>query len=114
MAAAVIAGGATGPTLWPRCCLVRFEDAVADLDGAACNLLSFLDLNDSRYPFERIAGLPIRASSRASCRNGEVRWASVTKPEGFDPSKRLIDWSAKRRSVFDAVAGDLQKKAGYA
>ncbi|WP_247871799.1 sulfotransferase [Azospirillum sp. TSO35-2] len=96
------------------CRLVRFEDAVADPDGAARDLLSFLGLEDSRYPFERIADLPILGSSRASRRNGEVSWTPVKKPEGFDPSKRPLDWSRKRRTVFDAVAGDMQKKAGYA
>ncbi|GEM_PF-771396 len=96
------------------CRLVRFEDAVASPDGTARDLLRFLDLNEERYPFERIGDLPILGSSRVSRRDGEVSWTPVKKPEGFDPSKRQIDWPRKRRTVFDAVAGDMQKKAGYA
>lgn len=96
------------------CRLVRFEDAVAAPDGTARDLMRFLDLDEGRYPFERIGDLPILGSSRASRSNGEVSWTPVSKPEGFDPSKRPIQWSRKRRTVFDAVAGDMQKKAGYA
>lgn len=96
------------------CRLVRFEDAVAAPDGTARDLMRFLELEEGRYPFERIGDLPILGSSRASRSNGEVSWAPVEKPKGFDPSKRPIEWSRKRRTVFDAVAGDMQKKAGYA
>lgn len=96
------------------CRLVRFEDAVAAPDGTARDLMRFLELDEGRYPFERIGDLPILGSSRASRRNGEVSWTPVAKPEGFDPSKHPIDWSRKRRTLFDAVAGDMQKKAGYA
>jgi len=96
------------------CRLVRFEDAVAAPDGTARDLMRFLKLDEGRYPFERIGDLPILGSSRASRSNGEVSWTPVRKPEGFDPSKRPIQWSRKRRTVFDAVAGDMQKKAGYA
>lgn len=96
------------------CRLIRFEDAVANPDGAARDLLHFLKLDEARYPFERISELPILGSSRASRHNGEVSWTPVKKPEGFDPSKRPIEWPRKRQTVFDAVAGEMQKKAGYA
>ena len=96
------------------CRLVRFEDAVAAPDGTVRDLMRFLELEEGRYPFERIGDLPILGSSRASRSNGEVSWTPVEKPKGFDPSKRPIEWSRKRRTVFDAVAGDMQKKAGYA
>lgn len=96
------------------CSLVRFENAVGNADRTARDLLRFLGLDEGRYPFDRISELPILGSSQVSRRNGEVSWTPVEKPKGFDPSKRPVDWSRVRRMVFDAVAGDMQKKAGYA
>ena len=48
------------------CRLVRFEDAVASPDGTARDLLRFLDLNEERYPFERIGDVSRLSRSRSS------------------------------------------------
>lgn len=94
--------------------LVRFETMVSDPQRTVRDLMGFLSLDDARYPYDRVSDLPILGSSTASRQNGKVTWEPVKKTKEFDPTKRPVAWSRARQAIFDAIAGNMQTKAGYA
>ncbi len=94
--------------------LDSFETVFASPEHRIKPLLDFLGLDAGRYPFEKIANLPVLGSSELSKRQGNVSWDPVKADKSFNPAQRHITWTAKQERTFAELATATQKRAGYA
>jgi protein-tyrosine sulfotransferase len=92
--------------------LARFEDVVRDPAAFVREACEQFDLDESRYPFEKIRQIPIRGSS-STPKQGKVVWDAVDKPKGFDPVGRWQRWSAAKRRTLKRIAGQALLDLGY-
>lgn len=93
--------------------VVRYEDAFRDPARTMGELLTFLELDPSRYDFSAACNLPVRGSSRVLERSDEIHWEPVTDLKDFNPVKRWRDWDRARHGRFNWIAGHWQRKLGY-
>ena len=93
--------------------LWRYEDLVADPESALRRDLPRIGLDPSRFPFERLADLPVFGSS-SDRRQGSDRWNPVTKQSDFNPVGRGRSLPARQLAAIERHAGSLLAKAGYA
>jgi hypothetical protein len=95
--------------------MVRYEDLVAEPESTLRELLSFLELDPSRYDFEKALSLPVRGSSSlVQGREDRVHWNGSPADAGFDPLSRFAHWSRRRHARFNWIAGDALAGLGYA
>lgn len=92
--------------------IVRYEDLWRDLEGTLTPVLDFLGLDPAGYDMEAASRLPVRGSSTQR-RGGQVDWAPVERPAGFDPTARFDHWSQRMRDRFDHIAGRQLEHFGY-
>lgn len=93
--------------------LDRYEDVTADPAAHVRRILQFLGLDESRYPFDEMAELPVLGSSELSKKSGEVTWEPVKAGADFNPAKRRIDWPDSRLRTFQRISANAMKRAGY-
>jgi hypothetical protein len=98
----------------PRCRLIRFEDLTADPAREIAQMIAFLGLDPTLYPFDRVDEVPVFGSSSFGRAEGEeVHWRPVPKDSSFDPLARAQSWPAHRLTRFAWLAGAEQRKLGY-
>lgn len=93
--------------------LERYEDIVADPARKIREILDFLGLGHDRFPFERIADLPVLGSSELSRKGKEVTWEPVAAGDAFNPARRDIVWTARQDRTWERTAGQVARRAGY-
>jgi hypothetical protein len=92
--------------------LARFEDAIADPAAFVREACARFELDVSRYPFDRISGIPVQGSSTLT-RKGQVRWEAVQRPEDFSPTGYWQNWNPLKKWLFDRIAGRSLLELGY-
>lgn len=92
--------------------LARFEDVASDPAAFIRDVCTHLNLDESRYPFEKMRELPVRGSSSGSGQNG-VTWDPVERPADFNPTGRWHGWSAAKKRIFKRIAGQALVDLGY-
>jgi protein-tyrosine sulfotransferase len=100
------------PNANPNTQVVYYEDLVCNPAAAMRGVLAHARLDPYVYDFGRLAALPVRGSS-AVATQGEARWQPHEKPRDFAPVGRWKAWPRRRLSLFQALAGDSLKRAGY-
>ena len=90
----------------------RFEDAIDSPKDFATAAFERLGLDAAKYPWESIDETPVMGSSSLDA-PGEVKWEPVEKPAGFKPTGHWRNWSAYRRIIFKAIAGESLVSLGY-
>jgi len=97
-----------------RCRLVRFEDLVTDPARELSEILEFLELDDTQYPFHRIDSVPVLGSSSFGRVDGEpVHWRPVLKTSEFDPLSRAQSWPSRRQKRSTWLGGAERARLGY-
>lgn len=91
--------------------LTKFEDAVQDPAAFVKEACTRFGLDESRYPYERIASIPVQGSSSFKAR-GKVCYF-VPRPREFKPIGRWKEWSPWRKWVFKRIAGKSLLALGY-
>lgn len=74
-----------------RFTVVRYEDLITLGRPAIEELLRFLELPESVYPFDEAVSLPPRGSSYLAAQ-GEMHWLPTNEIEDFHPLRRWEDW----------------------
>ncbi len=92
--------------------LARFEDAIGDPVAFVKKACLKFDLDESRYPFEKISDIPVRGSSSLS-KQTSITWKPMRKPTTFKPTERWRDWSSRRKRTFKHIAGKTLIDLGY-
>ncbi len=92
--------------------IVKYEDLFQNPESELRGVLEFLNLDVSRYPFEKITELPVRGSSEVM-KTGEMNWKPVKRSKDFDPSRRWSHWHPRTHDRFNWVAGNAQQQLGY-
>lgn len=93
--------------------IVRFEDLVEATEDRLRSLLTWLDLNPRRYPFEQLEQVPVRGSAHYRGDQSDVNWNPLPRPPGFSPVRRWSTWSGQDLSQFDGIAASQLAKLGY-
>ncbi len=93
--------------------LVRYEDLLAGR-AALDDLLRFLAIDTSEYPWERFESLPLRGSSTHRGGSEQLNWKPVERPKDFRPVGRWQSWSWWRKRQFKHWAGRELIALGYA
>lgn len=94
------------------CWLARYEDAVTDPESFVRRACRVYDLDERRYPFEKMGSLPVRGSSENKQR-GHVDWDSTPRSDSFHPIGRWLRWSRTRKWLFKRIAGRTLVRTGY-
>lgn len=77
-------------------------------------VLTFLNLSESEYAFDKIDELPIFGSSTNSVNEkGEVDWSITNNKKDFKPVGKWQQWTAEQKNIFKKVAGETLIRAGY-
>lgn len=90
----------------------KYEDAVQEPAMIVRSMCQQLDLDESRYPFDEIADIPLTGSSSVK-KNGSVSWDPIPKPKNFRSLGRWRAWSIQERRTFKAIAGQSLIDTGY-
>ena len=96
-----------------RFLLVRYEDVLADTEGAIARLLDFTGLDPAGFDHEAARRLPVLGSSYLRDEHGRVTWEPRPPSADFDPAHRHAGWSRAQRERFDWLAGAEQRALGY-
>jgi protein-tyrosine sulfotransferase len=93
--------------------LARFEDAVREPEVFVQESARRFQLDEARFPYQRIASIPVHGSS-ATRVDGKVTWSPVARSRGFRPVGRWQSWSPWRKWLFKQIAGEELIQLGYA
>lgn len=91
----------------------QFGHAVRDPETFVKKVCDRFQLDVAKYPFERIGEIGVRGSAALS-QEGQVAWAPVEPPKGFNPVGRWQDWPWRRKWLFKRIAGRELMALGYA
>jgi len=95
--------------------LIRYEDLFTHTDTEIRKILSFAELDESKYDFETACNLPIKGSSDVrKNQTQQIHWNPVEKPIDFDPLSRFKNWGFLRHARFNWIAGQELESFGYA
>ena len=104
---------AAGGAALERSIIVRYEDLFSTLESELCRLLTFLDLDQERYDFQRAVGLPVRGSSVFGQEHGGSKSARIPRTEEFSPLARAAHWNRWKHERFNRLAGESLESLGY-
>lgn len=93
--------------------LVRFDDLYTRNRDLMAEILDFLELDRSRYDFERAENLAVMGSSEVAQREGKVHWKAEKKRADFNPLQRASAWGPKLKSRFAWIARKESEALGY-
>jgi protein-tyrosine sulfotransferase len=92
--------------------LGRFEDAVQEPEAFVREVCQRFRLDETRFPYERIASIPVHGSSTTQV-GGKVTWSPVARGGGFRPVGRWMTWSRYHKWLFKCIAGRELVQLGY-
>jgi len=101
-----------GANAHPNVHVVRYEDLVRNAETMLPTVLNFLQLDVDSYPFEKVAALPVRGSSRSE-HSDKTRWEPQDKPKKFNPIGRWEGWTQSQKISFGKIAANTLADAGY-
>ncbi|MDH3446365.1 MAG: sulfotransferase, partial [Deltaproteobacteria bacterium] len=87
--------------------LIRYEDLVAEPEEVVRNCLSFLNLQDVDFPWERLGELPVFGSSEFA------GWQVQKAESSFDPVGRWKSLSIEQRQSFSDIPPTFLSYFGY-
>lgn len=93
--------------------LVRFEDAVRDVDCVVDDLLAFTGLDPTRFDRDAAHRMPVLGSSFERDDRGRVTWEPRDSSDEFDPTVRFGHWSAADHARYAWLAGEEHEALGY-
>jgi hypothetical protein len=105
-----------------RYMIVRYEDLYRNTDDEVKKILSFLDLEISRYDFNAAHNVPVKGSCTLRSEGAEwpesfvapgIHWAPVPKPPDFSPIDRWSTWGRAKHERFNWIAGKYLQLFGY-
>jgi len=91
---------------------VKYEQCISEPESFVRQACSCFDLDQSRYPFDKIKDIQVRGSSSVK-NDGQVSWNPVDKPAGFSPVGQWREWPPEKKNIFKQIAGQTLLKAGY-
>lgn len=98
-----------------RAHVLKYEDLVNNPKATIENLLGYLSLDPTIYDFDTAVNLPLRGSSDMVARDGFIDWDPHPKHAGFSPIGRWKQtWSKDDIAEFETIAGEYNRKLGYA
>ncbi len=94
--------------------VIRYENLVCNFRDEVQRILTFLDLDVSRYDPDAAEQLPVRGSSTSRGRSGVgVDWMPREKTADFKPIGRWHRWSRQKQERFRWIAGTYLASFGY-
>ncbi len=93
--------------------IARYEDALQDPEGFVREACDQFDLDQSRYPFDRINEIRVIGSSLLEHQQ-QVSWRHIEKPRNFKPVGYWEQWPRIKKSIFKLIAGQPLIALGYA
>lgn len=109
---AVLAFAPGGPLENRHTVVVRYEDMVERPKDEIRRILPVLGLDAGVFPFDRLARLPVYGSSTTR-EQGRQSWQPVRRSPSFKPIGRFENWPTHRKRLFEHLAGDTLRRAGY-
>ena len=93
--------------------LARYEEIVKNPEIFINNVCDHFNLDNNKYPFEKINDIPVIGSSTIK-RDGKVFWdKGVKKPKNFKSIGRWKNWSNKEKRIFKKIAGQTLIDTDY-
>jgi hypothetical protein len=92
--------------------LIKFEDLCIYPESSVSKILSYLELDECGYPFEKLKNLPVSGSSTLRAEKGEINWKATEKKD-FQPVARYKSWKPWEKYLSVLIAGNELKKFGY-
>ncbi|GAK55293.1 hypothetical protein U27_02125 [Candidatus Vecturithrix granuli] len=95
-----------------QCWMGKYEEAFFQPEDFVKRICTYLGLEPSKYPYERIADIPVIGSSTFQ----EVQkgnWVSKPRHENFKPIGRWQQWSEVQKDIFKKIAGQTLIEAAY-
>jgi protein-tyrosine sulfotransferase len=96
----------------PNYYFARYEDVVRDPAEFVRGICRQFELDDTRYPFDKIDSLPLFGSS-VDHLGRNVSWKPMKKPENFNPVGRWSNWPVNWKRTFKKIAGQTLLDLGY-
>ena len=94
--------------------IVRYEDLYQSPEDELERIFSFLDLDLSKYDFNKAKNLPVSGSSDLLTKKGsEIHWEKTEKDKDFNPLKRWEGWGRFLHERFNWIAGKYLTQLGY-
>ena len=93
--------------------LVRFEDMFATPEHLMSEVITYLDLDETNYPFEKLKNMPVSGSSTLKVDNEKINWKATEKKKNFQPVSRYKSWSPWKKFLSIVIAGSELDQLGY-
>lgn len=91
----------------------RYEEIAQAPEAFATRALDKFGLDKDHYPFDAVASMPLKGSSRVRGNNADVHWKEEAKPADFKASGNWCHWSQRQIRYFNKIAGDSSEALGY-
>jgi hypothetical protein len=96
-----------------RIIVIKYEDLYQKNEETMVKLLNFLNLDISKYDFQKSKNFDVIGSSTFKGNSEKATWDPIPKNESFNPLGRFKDWSILRHYRYNWMAGKLSKEFGY-
>lgn len=93
--------------------LVRYDHLNDNTAEELKKILKFMEIDDSRYPWEELNQLPVVGSSSLKNKEKEVHWKPVKKSRQIKLKQKWLHWNKYKKEVFKRIAGDNLVKLGF-
>ncbi|MEM6450520.1 MAG: sulfotransferase [Cyanobacteria bacterium P01_D01_bin.105] len=94
--------------------IFKYETLHTQTTQEISNVLAFLNLDKSDYPFQSALSLTVTGSSTFGRTSGQpISWQQTPKTTDFDPLNRASNWTISDRKKFSKIAGEQMRYFDY-
>jgi protein-tyrosine sulfotransferase len=93
--------------------LVKYENIFSENKKEMEKILTFLNLDKTKYDFESAKKMPVHGSSELKTKSEGIHWEPVAKTTNFNPLARYSNWDISKHRMFNRIAGKYLYEFGY-
>ncbi|MEQ8243617.1 sulfotransferase [Fulvivirga sp.] len=93
---------------------VRYDELNNNTNHELSVILDFLGVSKELFPWNELKNVPVLGSSAHKTKDDVVHWNPIEKNEGFNPNKKWLMWTEKKKNIFKKAAGDNLIRLGFA
>lgn len=93
--------------------VLRYESLYSNPAVEINKILSFVNLSNNRYDFDKINEIPVIGSSQSTLEKGKVDWDVVINKNKFNPNERYKNWNFITRMKYNRICSKVAKKFNY-